>query len=113
MKYTSYILFALFILASILFLKTALKPEEVPVQITGSVKCGTCHSLKNIGNQQKIWEESKHSQAFNSLLSDKAKQFTQSKGLENPEQNILCLKCHTTKHHLGINESDPAWKSVV
>jgi hypothetical protein len=110
LKYTSYILFALFILASILFLKAALEPEEVPVQITGSVKCGTCHGLKNIGNQQKVWEDSRHSKAFNSLLSDKAKQYTAGKGLEIAEQNKLCLRCHTTKHFLGVDDVDPQYK---
>jgi len=109
LKYTAYILFVLFIVVSILFLKSALKPEETPLIITGSEKCGTCHSLKNIGNQQKIWEDSKHSRAFNSLTSEKAKQFAQSKGLESPEKNPICLKCHTTKHYLDINETDAAY----
>lgn len=109
MKYTSYILFFLFIAASILFLKSALKPEIVPLQITGSEKCGTCHSLKNLGNQQKVWEQSNHSKAYSVLLTDKAKAFAVSKGLESPENNKLCLRCHTTRGYLGLSDFDPSF----
>jgi len=109
MKYTSYILFVLFIVISILFLKSALKPEDIPQQITGTSKCETCHSLKNLGNQQKAWEESKHSNAYFTLLSDKAKSFARSKGLESPENNKLCLKCHTTIGYLDLKDADPAY----
>jgi len=111
LKYTTYIIFILFITASILFLKTALKPEELPLQITGSVKCGTCHELKVLGNQQKWWNESKHTAAYKTLLTSKAKQFAQQKGLESPEKNELCLKCHTTIGFLKINEVDPAYNN--
>ncbi|HJY63542.1 MAG TPA: multiheme c-type cytochrome [Ignavibacteria bacterium] len=109
MKYTSYILFGLFILASILFLKSALKPEVLPLQITGSEKCSSCHSLKNLGNQQKVWENSKHSGAYYSLLSDKARSFSHTKGMESPEQNKICLKCHTTKGILEIETVDASY----
>jgi hypothetical protein len=109
MKYTTYILFFLFILSSILFLKNALKPEEVPIQITGTEKCNTCHGLKALGNQQKPWEDSKHSKSYNSLLSDKAKEFNRNKGLEEPEQNPLCVKCHTTKGILVIVSSEAGY----
>jgi hypothetical protein len=86
-----------------------LKPEDVPLVITGSQKCSTCHSLKNLGSQQKVWEESKHSKAYLTLLSDKAKSFANSKGIKSPEENELCLKCHTTKGFLGLNEIDAAY----
>jgi len=109
LKYTTYILFFLFIAASILFLKSALKPEEFPVQITGSVKCGICHELKVQGNQQKQWIESKHAAAYKSLITEKAKAFTQQKGLESPEKNELCLKCHSSKGFLKIEFNDPAY----
>jgi hypothetical protein len=107
LKYTTYIIFFLFIAASILFFKSALKPEDTPLQITGSVKCGTCHELKAIGNQQKEWSDSKHAAAYKSLLSEKAKLYSQQKGLESPEKNELCIKCHTTIGYLKTTEIDP------
>jgi len=110
MKYTSYILFGLFIAASILFLKSALKPEVIPLEVTGSERCGSCHGLKNLGSQQKVWEDSKHADAYNSLLSDKARAFASSKGLESPEQNKVCLKCHTTKGILENSGINPSYK---
>jgi hypothetical protein len=109
LKYTTYIIIFLFITASILFLKSALKPEELPVFITGSSKCGSCHELKVHGNQYKQWEESKHASAFRSLLTDKAKLYAQQKGLELPEKNELCLKCHTTKVFLKIEDTDVSY----
>ncbi|HEY3251572.1 MAG TPA: multiheme c-type cytochrome, partial [Ignavibacteria bacterium] len=84
----------------------ALKPEEIPIRITGSEKCNTCHSLKALGNQQKSWDESAHSKAYNTLLSDKAKIFNKEKGLETPEQNKLCIRCHTTKGILITTDAD-------
>lgn len=109
MKYTTYIIIFLFIGASILFLKSALKPEEIPIQVTGSSKCGTCHELKVHGNQYKQWAESKHASAYKLLLSEKAKTYSQQKNLKPPESNELCLKCHTTKGFLEIEYTDPAY----
>lgn len=100
MKYATYFIFIAFIAVTIFFLKNALQPEAVPVTIIGSVKCGECHSLQLNGNQQAIWEYSKHSQAYKTLLTDKSTSFTSKNGLEQPQTNKLCLRCHTTQYFL-------------
>jgi len=100
MKYITYIIFIAFITLLLLFLKNALEPREEPVIIMGSKSCGECHSLKNLGNQQEVWENSRHKRAYNSLLTDKAKQFAAKNNIESPEKNIQCLKCHTTEFTL-------------
>lgn len=100
MKYITYIIFIAFIASLLLFLKNALEPRPEPVIIMGAKSCGECHSLKNLGNQQEVWEDSRHKQAYNTLLSDKAKQFAAKHNIESPEKNQQCLKCHTTEFHL-------------
>lgn len=101
MKYASYLIFAAFITTTIIFLKNALESGDVPLQIVGSHRCAECHELLKHGNQQKVWLESKHSKAYNSLLSDKAINFSKRHSMELPQNNKLCLKCHTTKHFLN------------
>lgn len=101
MKYISYFIFFGFIAALLLFLKNALEPKEDPLMITGSKQCGECHSLKMAGNQQEIWERSKHASAFKTLLTQKAKDFTAKNNIEEPHKNPMCLKCHTTGGFLG------------
>ena len=96
MKYVTYLVFFLFVAALLYFLKSALEPREVPIVVNGSVKCGECHSLKINGNQQSVWENSKHSQAFKTLLTEKAREYAVKNNLPEPVKNEKCLKCHTT-----------------
>jgi len=49
----------------------------------GSKKCKMCHNKPATGAQYKVWSESKHAHAMESLKGDDAK---------NPK----CLKCHST-----------------
>ena len=100
MKYITYLFFIGFVVILILFLKNALQPKLEPVSITGADKCGECHKLKINGNQDSIWENSKHSQAFKILISQRAKDFTSKNNIVPPIENKLCLKCHTTVNHL-------------
>ena len=100
MKYISYLLFFAFVAALIFFLKNALEPDNEPVYITGSDKCGECHSLRNMGDQYTVWKNSRHSKAYNVLLSSKAKDFAAKNGLNPPETEEKCLKCHTTEFSL-------------
>ena len=101
MKYITYLIFFGFIVVLLLFLKNALQPKIEPASITGSDKCGECHQLKINGDQQSIWENSKHSLGYKSLLTQRAIDFAVKNGLEQPINNKLCLKCHTTVNHLA------------
>ncbi len=101
MKYIVYLLFIAFIVVLFLFLKNALQPKQEPVSVTGSEECGECHKLKINGNQQEVWENSKHSLAYKILLGDIAKNFAVKSNIEAPEKNKLCLSCHTTQNYLG------------
>ncbi|MBZ0201940.1 MAG: cytochrome c family protein [Ignavibacteria bacterium] len=99
MKYISYLIFVIFIAVLLYFLNNALEPKSEVLHITGSAKCGECHQLKNIGDQQSLWKSSKHSEAYQTLLSTEATNFAKSNNIEEPVKNRLCLKCHTTEFH--------------
>jgi excinuclease UvrABC ATPase subunit len=63
----------------------------------GVKTCGMCHKSEKAGNQLGIWENSKHSKAYEVLLTDEANKIASEKGFttkaaETPE----CLKCHTS-----------------
>jgi len=75
---------------------TALAAHE----IVGAPKCKTCHKKKT-GNQWGKWLESKHSKAYEALGTDKAREFGAARGVEDPQKDPACLKCHTTKGFLG------------
>ena len=87
MKYFTYLVFCVLIIVTILFLKNALQPEKEPYALTGSTKCGECHSLQAAGNQNAVWEKSKHSEAYKVLLESRSVDFTDKNGLEKPQNN--------------------------
>lgn len=65
----------------------------------GVATCGMCHKTAKQGEQLKVWEASRHAQAFQTLLSDEAKKIAQEKGIQGgPEKAEACLKCHATGH---------------
>jgi hypothetical protein len=69
-------------------------------EIIGAPKCKGCHKAKT-GDQWKIWTESAHARAFETLASEEARKIATDKGLANPQQEDACLKCHATKAFLG------------
>jgi len=105
-KYIIYLVFTAFIVITILFLRNALQPSEDVLAITGSQKCGECHSLQVMGNQQQVWLNSKHAQAYRDLQTDKAASFTAKNNLVKPTDNKVCMKCHTTQNYI---EDKPVW----
>ena len=65
----------------------------------GVKKCGMCHKKDASGNQLKIWKNSKHAKAYETLKTAEADAIAKEKGfktkaVETPE----CLACHTTGH---------------
>ena len=59
----------------------------------GSQKCKICHMSPKKGNQFKVWQDSKHAQAFATLQTEEANKLSGEKpAAENPK----CLKCHVT-----------------
>jgi len=69
-------------------------------EIIGAPKCKGCHK-SSTGDQWKIWTESAHAKAFETLASEQAGEIAAAKGMGNPQQEDACLKCHTTRASLG------------
>jgi hypothetical protein len=69
-------------------------------ELIGAGKCKMCHKAKT-GDQWKIWTESAHAKAFETLATDEAKKIAADKGLGDPQQEEECLACHTTHGFVG------------
>jgi hypothetical protein len=62
---------------------------------SGSASCGPCHKTEKSGNQIGAWQQSKHSQAYVALTTDKANEIAKAKGLAKPAaESPECLECH-------------------
>ncbi|MBM4365406.1 MAG: cytochrome C554 [Deltaproteobacteria bacterium] len=64
----------------------------------GATKCKTCHGKEEIGDQYKVWSESKHAHAMESLKTDKAREWGAKKGIADPSTAKECVECHTTAY---------------
>lgn len=57
----------------------------------------TCHKSESQGSQEKIWSESKHAKAFQTLQTLRADSIALSKGFNTPAaETPECVRCHTT-----------------
>lgn len=72
-------------------------------KFAGAHKCKTCHEKEAIGDQYGVWLESKHAKAFETLASEKAKKWGAEAGVDNPQADEKCVKCHATAHGIPDN----------
>jgi len=74
----------------------------------GVSKCKSCHKKEAIGNQYGVWSDTKHAKAFETLGTDKAKEWASKKGISDPQASEKCLKCHLTAYGVpaaGLDKS--------
>jgi hypothetical protein len=69
----------------------------------GVKKCKSCHKKAGIGNQYGVWLEGKHSKAFETLASDKAKEWASEAGVSDAQADEKCVKCHVTAYGVPDN----------
>ena len=87
------------LMASLLLALTApVGAEAADHKFTGVKKCKRCHEKSAIGNQYAQWLETRHAKAFESLATDKAKKWATEAGVEDPQADERCVKCHSTAH---------------
>jgi hypothetical protein len=67
-------------------------------EFAGHKKCKTCHKKTEIGNQFGVWLESRHAKAYETLGTEKAKKWGAEVGVDNPQTDDRCIKCHSTAH---------------
>lgn len=68
----------------------------------GVAKCRTCHKKEAIGNQYGVWLDSKHAKAYETLASDNARKWAAEAGVDDPQADEKCVKCHVTAY--GVPE---------
>ena len=61
-------------------------------------KCKTCHKKEAIGNQYGAWLDGKHSEAFETLASKDAAKWAAEAGVDDPQTDEKCVKCHVTAY---------------
>jgi hypothetical protein len=69
-------------------------------EYTGATKCKMCHKTPEQGEQFRLWSESKHAKAFETLATEAAKAEAAKHGIEDPQKAPECLKCHATAFHV-------------
>jgi len=62
----------------------------------GAGRCRDCHGGKDIGDAYGKWKASGHAKAFEALASDHAKELAKSCGVDDPQHDARCLRCHVT-----------------
>jgi len=62
----------------------------------GATKCATCHKTAAQGEQYVKWQASEHAKAFATLATPEAKELGKKLGVEDPQKDAKCLKCHVT-----------------
>jgi nitrate/TMAO reductase-like tetraheme cytochrome c subunit len=83
--------------------KEEVEKEVAEPKYMGVAKCKTCHKMEKRGDQYTKWLESKHAKAFETLASEKAMEFAKAKGIEDPQKNEACVKCHVTAYGLDAS----------
>jgi cytochrome c peroxidase len=80
-------------------------------EFIGVKKCGMCHKKEKDGSQLKIWEESKHAQAYKTLQSEAADKIAAEKGFKTKAvETSECLVCHASGHDVDAKLLDKSFK---
>lgn len=104
MKYLILLIIPMVILINILSGSDNISKEKY--KYVGVNSCvSSCHKSESQGNQEKIWSESKHSKAFETLQTIRADSIALSKGFNTPAvETPECVKCHTTGSITDVSE---------
>lgn len=63
--------------------------------------CAPCHKTEKQGKQLEIWKNSKHANAYNTLLTPEADKIAKDLGFETPAAKTEnCLKCHASGYNV-------------
>ena len=78
--------------------------EEAKSQYVGVQSCAKiCHKTAKQGEQLKIWEASKHANAYATLATPAAKEIAAKMKIADPQKADECLACHTTAHGVAAD----------
>ena len=83
-------------MAAMLALVVATGAWAGPVKYVGVKKCAMCHKKPTVGEQYAIWKKTAHAKAWETLATPKAMKLAKKAGVEDPQKDERCAKCHTT-----------------
>ncbi len=84
------------------------KPKYVGAEACAKI----CHKAAKQGEQLKIWQNSAHCKAYETLASEKAMSVAKEKGIENPQEAEECLTCHVTAPGIGDEMKEPTFSKT-
>lgn len=100
---TAYVFGMLAVLLLALSFISSGEVKEDKHKYVGAKRCKLCHSSKAKGDQYSHWKDSKHSQAYITLGTEKAKELAKKVGLtEDPQKSEKCLRCHVAAY--GVDQ---------
>jgi len=76
-------------------ISSAIDGDEKQHKYIGAAKCKMCHKKEKKGLQYEIWQSSAHSKAYELLGTPEAMEVAKKRGIENPQEDANCLRCHT------------------
>ena len=77
----------------------------------GSKMCKNCHKGADKGDAHGIWEKSPHAKAWETLATPAALAAAKELGIEKPQEDAKCLKCHATAYGFPAISSRRASRS--
>jgi hypothetical protein len=97
------------LLGFITVLTMSLVAADTPKYV-GAKKCKMCHMSKKRGDQWGIWEDSKHSKAYETLANEHSKKVAKEEGISgDPQKADQCLKCHVTAHGVAASKKESSF----
>lgn len=77
------------------------KEDEKKFEYISAAKCKTCHSKPKMGGAEYLkWEKGKHAKAYESLLTERAKEIADQAGVASATDE-QCLVCHITSMEIA------------
>ena len=89
------------VFAYLVFLLMVMPAAQADHEYVGVAKCALCHKKDDIGAQVKIWQDSQHAKAFETLGTPAAKEMAAKMGIDDPQKSGKCLKCHSTAYEFS------------
>ncbi len=74
-------------------------------QYVGVAKCKICHNKPATGQQYKIWSESLHAKAMETLKNEKSMAYAKEHNIADPSKDASCIKCHATAGSIKDSEN--------
>ena len=73
-------------------------------KLVGVKTCGMCHKKDAEGNQLKVWQDSKHANAYKTLQSEEADKIAKDKGIDGKAAEAKeCLVCHASGYDVDAS----------